>query len=504
MSLRPTSLLPVFLALGSLLGACSRDDQPLAPNIGQPQFSQMAAGAAGRIAFHSNRDGPFQIYSMNPDGSDVVRLTFSGVNEFLPLWSPDASRITFGRCFGDHCDVVVIDANGGNERTVLSNAFPGAWSPDGNRIAVGAPGGVFIVGVYDSGLVKISDLPAVRGWSADGRQLMLVGPDADGDDEIWAYNFDGSGTVQLTHNTARDGSETFSNDDNRIIYTSDLDGPDDDIFVMNRDGSGVTDISNDDGIDEYDGVFSPSDGQIAFTSNIDGDEDIYVMNADGTGVVNITNNDGVADAGPSWALASRNGPPVASFFFFPSDPSIFDAVQFIDNSFDPGGFGIATRAWQFGDGGTGTDCCPTHRYAADGSYTIQLTVTTPDGRTASTSQPVVVRTHDVAITRLQAPSSGMTGKTSRISIDILSNRYAETVEVQLLKSVPGGFQLVATSRQTLPTRNRVTSVLLSYTFTSADATIGKVTFKAVASLLGARDALPADNEAIAFPTKVTR
>ena len=197
-------------------------------------------------------------------------------------------------------------------------------------------------------------------------------------------------------------------------------------------------------------------------------------------------------------------PPVASFFFFPGDPSIFDAIQFFDNSFDPGGVGIAGEVWHFGDGASANGCCPTHRYAADGSYTTQLTVTTPDGRTASTSQPVLVRTHDVAITRFQAPSSGMTGKTSRLSVDIRSNRYAETVQVQLFKSVPGGFQLVATSTQTLPTRNRVTSVLFSYTFAREDAIVGKVSFKAVASLLGGRDALPADNEAIAPPTKVSR
>ena len=44
----------------------------------------------------------------------------------------------------------------------------------------------------------------------------------------------------------------------------------------------------------------------------------------------------------------------------------------------------------------------------------------------------------------------------------------------------------------------------SYTFTSAEAQIGKVTFRAVANLSGARDALPADNEAVAAPTKVGR
>jgi hypothetical protein len=50
---------------------------------------------------------------------------------------------------------------------------------------------------------------------------------------------------------------------------------------------------------------------------------------------------------------------------------------------------------------------------------------------------------------------------------------------------------------------RTTDFKFSYTFTSTDASLGKVTFKAVASLIGARDALPADNEAVALPTKVS-
>jgi PKD repeat protein len=197
-------------------------------------------------------------------------------------------------------------------------------------------------------------------------------------------------------------------------------------------------------------------------------------------------------------------PPQASFFNSPYDPSSFDVVQFYDQSYDPGGVGIQTWAWRFGDGATSTVSNPTHRYAADGDYLVELTVTTVDGRTGSTSRILQVRTHDVAITRFQTPSSGSTGKTARITVDIRSNRNPETVQVQLFKSVPGGYQLVGTSTQTLPTRNKVTSVAFSYTFTADDAAIGKVTFKAVANIVNGRDALPADNEAIGPPTKVRR
>jgi len=82
--------------------------------------------------------------------------------------------------------------------------------------------------------------------------------------------------------------------------------------------------------------------------------------------------------------------PVTAFFFGPSDPSIFDSVQFLDASSDPGGVGIQSQAWTFGDGATAEGCCPTHQYARDGDYTVGLTVTTPDGRSGSTSQVVQV------------------------------------------------------------------------------------------------------------------
>ena len=80
------------------------------------------------------------------------------------------------------------------------------------------------------------------------------------------------------------------------------------------------------------------------------------------------------------------------------------------------------------------------------------------------------------------------------------------MQVELLKSIPGGFQSIASTEQNIPVRagNRTTAVGLSYTFTSADAVMGKVTFKSVVSIVNARDALPADNEAIASPTKVSR
>lgn len=200
-------------------------------------------------------------------------------------------------------------------------------------------------------------------------------------------------------------------------------------------------------------------------------------------------------------------PPQANFFFSPSDPSIFDIIQFFDQSFDPGNVGFTSEAWDFGDGTTATGCCPTHRYAADADYSVMLTVTTLDGRMASTSRLVHVKTHDVAITKFLVPQAANVGQTRMISAGISTARYPETVQVQLLKSVPGSFDnfvLVGTLTQSVPVLpgNRTTPFDFNYTFTSDDAAAGKVTFKAVATVIGSRDAQSGDNTVVALPTVV--
>jgi hypothetical protein len=113
----------------------------------------------------------------------------------------------------------------------------------------------------------------------------------------------------------------------------------------------------------------------------------------------------------------------------------------------------------------------------------------------------------VAIVKLTAPRTASAGQTRILSVDLRNTRYEERVEVLFFKSVPGGFDFIGFSRQTVPVQpaSRTTQITFSYTFTSADASVGKVTFKAVVFLLDARDALPADNEAISSPpTKVSR
>src|SRR5882762_7543204 len=248
------SRLTPFLAIAALLAACTEPNQPLSPKSNGPQFSQTAAnGGGGKITFQSNRNGNFDIFVMNADGSGVTQLTSNPLDEYLPLFSPDGSRITFGRCLFT-CDIVVINADGSGERTILNDGFPGAWSPDGNRIVLGRNDGLYVINADGSGLVRVLDPDFVTDWSPDGRQLMIVSG-RDGDLELYATNLDGSGVTQLTNNTCDDNS-----------------------------GTG----------------WSPDGKRVAFKNNCSGDVQIFTMNADGSGVTQLTFDPGVINAGPHW------------------------------------------------------------------------------------------------------------------------------------------------------------------------------------------------------------
>ncbi len=201
------------------------------------------------------------------------------------------------------------------------------------------------------------------------------------------------------------------------------------------------------------------------------------------------------------------GPPNAYFDSFPSDPSIYDDVHFVDWSTDPAFMGFGPAQWDFGDGTTTSGCCTSHRYAADGDYTVTMIATTLDGRTATTSRVVSVRTRDVSIERIQAPGTARVGQAKDVRVNVRGGRQPETVQVELFKSVAGGFeQLVGTQTLSVPVAHggRTTRFDFRYTFTAQDGAAGKVTFRAVATIVGGRDALPADNQAIAPPTAVKR
>lgn len=81
--------------------------------------------------------------------------------------------------------------------------------------------------------------------------------------------------------------------------------------------------------------------------------------------------------------------PVASFTYDKGNTDL--EVQFIDTSTGPGDL---TYSWNFGDGASATGSSPSHTYAAPGSYTVVLTVSSgglSDTATARITVPVTAQ-----------------------------------------------------------------------------------------------------------------
>ncbi|MFI9811726.1 PKD domain-containing protein [Saccharothrix variisporea] len=101
------------------------------------------------------------------------------------------------------------------------------------------------------------------------------------------------------------------------------------------------------------------------------------------------------------------GPIRPDFTYYPYPPNVVSAVQFYDQSYVPDQDGTTTWHWDLGDGTTASGYAPQHRYAADGDYEVRLTVSTEDGRTATTSKVLQVRTHNVSISRFTSRRFGI-------------------------------------------------------------------------------------------------
>src|SRR5258708_25634645 len=101
----------------------------------------MPQSGGSKIVFASNRDGSMQIYVMNSDGSGVTRLTYSGVNDDCPRWSPNGMKILFqsdrDNASTGYMDIYVMNADGSGVTRLTSDANDDSmamWSPDGTKI----------------------------------------------------------------------------------------------------------------------------------------------------------------------------------------------------------------------------------------------------------------------------------------------------------------------------------------------------------------------------------
>jgi WD40 repeat protein len=93
-----------------------------------------------KIVYETNRDGNWELYLCNGDGSNPVNLTNTkDADELYPKPSPDGSKICFvadeGKGDARTRNIYYMNSDGSGRTRVAVNGREPCWSPDGTRIA---------------------------------------------------------------------------------------------------------------------------------------------------------------------------------------------------------------------------------------------------------------------------------------------------------------------------------------------------------------------------------
>ncbi len=218
---------------------------------------------SGLIAFQSNRDGNFEIYVMNMDGSGQRRITNSPSNDISPSLSPDDTAIVFASDRSGNWEIYSVRTSGGEPRALTgglgSNSAP-CWAMEGTKI------------------LFVSTRDAVNG-------------------ELYLMNPDGSGIERLTRDSLVKDTPVMTTDD-RMVFVTVTEHDRRRIASVALPGDQVTTLTSPDQ-NSMDPAISPDGKTLAFASSQGGRFQIYTMTLTGQNVRRVT-SDADADMQPWW------------------------------------------------------------------------------------------------------------------------------------------------------------------------------------------------------------
>ena len=147
-----------------------------------------------RLIFYSNATGNYEIWTINPDGSDRTQLSFSAQKGVVyPSWSPDGKWISF--CYFNEQTYLLDAAKPWSQQTPFAlpplNAsgdwFIGlSWSPNGEKLAgwrsnvQGQQPGLYLYRIASQQYEQISSSGIWPSWCPDNRHLVYLH-----DSNIW-------------------------------------------------------------------------------------------------------------------------------------------------------------------------------------------------------------------------------------------------------------------------------------------------------------------------------
>jgi Tol biopolymer transport system component len=289
----------VLLATGCADGGDCAAGNPLMPVCLDATAEGVAPEPA--VVFHSNRDGPIEIYTMHSDGSNVRRLTNNPGQDQTPRWSPDGSRIVFGSFRGGAPrELYIMNADGSDQRRLTSlGTSPGLpdWSPDGSRIVFHAARGdgnfdIFVMNADGTDVRRLThtDSNLRPRWSPDGARIVFdwLQHAAGCCSRIAVMNADGTGQRILTHDGVQDQEPSWSPDGSRLVFTrfhminGTMNGFQV-VTVMNADGSGARSLGRMT-MGAVNPNWSRSTGRIYYAGGAGMASQIYSVRSDGRDV----------------------------------------------------------------------------------------------------------------------------------------------------------------------------------------------------------------------------
>ena len=197
---------------------------------GAPALDQAPAWSPDgrRIAFASTRDGgEAEVYRMDADGTDQVRLTRTArhVTDHTPSWSPGGHYLVFSsdRPGVDNTEVYRMRVNG-TEVVRMTRTADGVhdsapeYAPDGRRVVFsstrqGGQQDLFTMASSGFDVRRLGGDPALDDvfprWTRDGRQVVFETFAREGvvdHEDVWVVHADGTDRRRVTTSTA---GETF-------------------------------------------------------------------------------------------------------------------------------------------------------------------------------------------------------------------------------------------------------------------------------------------------------